>query len=44
MKRKLEQYQLIDHGEIKNYPLQFQEKIRSSIFRNSTRQDMNISK
>ena len=41
---KLKQYQLIDHDEIKNYSLQYQDQIRSSIFRNATRPDMNISK
>ena len=34
-KTKLEQYQLTDHDEIKNYVPQFQEQIRSSILRNS---------
>ena len=41
-KKKLQQYQTIDHDEIKNYPPHFQNQIRSSIFRNSTRSDMNI--
>ena len=41
-KKKLEQYQLIDHDEIKNHPPQFQKQIRSFIFRNSNRKDMNI--
>ena len=43
-KNKLKQYQTIDHDEIKNYPPHFQYQIRSSIFRNLTRQDMNIQK
>ena len=43
-KTKLEQYQLTDHDEIKNYVPQFQEQIRSSILRNSNREVMNISK
>ena len=42
--KKLQQYQTIDHDEIKNYPPHFQNQIRSSIFRNSTRSDMNIQK
>ena len=41
---KLKQYQLIDHDEIKNFPLEFQNQIQSSIFRNADRKDMNISK
>ena len=40
----MKQYQSIDHDEIKNYSLQYQDQIRSSIFRNATRPDMNISK
>ena len=43
-KKKLQQNQTIDHDEIKNYPLHFQDQIRSSIFRNSTRSYMNIQK
>ena len=43
-KKKLQQYQTIDHDEIKNYPPHFQNQIRSSIFRNSTRSDINIQK
>ena len=43
-KKKLQQYQTIDHDEIKNYPPHFQDQIRSSIFRNSTRSDMKIQK
>ena len=43
-KKKLEQYQTIDHDEIKNYPPHFQDQIRPSIFRNSTRSDMDIQK
>ena len=41
---KLKQYQLIQHDEIKNYPLEFQEQIRSSIFRSADCKNMNISK
>ena len=41
---KLKQYQLIDHDEIKNYPLEFQNQIQSSTFRNADHKDMNISK
>ena len=41
---KLKQYQLIDHEEIKNYPLEFQDQIRSSIFRSADHKDMNIPK
>ena len=40
----LKQYQLIYEKEIKNYPLEFQNQIRSSIFRSADRKDMNISK
>ena len=43
-KKKLQQYEAIDHDEIKNYPPHFPDQIRSSIFRNSTRSDMNIQK
>ena len=43
-KKKLQQNQTIDHDEIKNYPPHFQDQIRSSIFRNSTRSYMNIQK
>ena len=43
-KKKLQQYQTIHHAEIKNYPQHFQDQIQSSIFRNSTRSDMNIQK
>ena len=41
---KLKQYKLIDHDKIKNYPLEFQNQIQSSTFRNADRKDMNISK
>ena len=41
---KKKQYQTIDHKEIKPYPLQFQEPICSSIFRNSERKHMHIKK
>ena len=41
---KLKQYQLIDHDEIKNFSLEFQDQIVSSIFRSADRKDMNISK
>ena len=34
---------MIDHEEIKNYPLEFQEQIRSSIFQNADRKDMYVS-
>ena len=40
---KLKQNQLIDHEEIKNYPLEFQDQIRSSIFHSADCKDMNIS-
>ena len=43
-KNKLEQYQQIDHDEVKEYPPQYQEQIMSSIFQNSNRKDMNIEK
>ena len=35
---------MIDEKEIKNYPLELQNQIRSSIFRGADRKDMNISK
>ena len=38
---KLKQYQLIDQEEIRNYPLEFQDQIRSSIFYSADRKDMN---
>ena len=41
---KLKQYQTIDHDEIMKYPAQLREPICSSIFRNSKRKDMHISK
>ena len=44
IKKKLQQYQTIDHDKIKNYPPHFQDQTRSSIFRNSTRSDINIQK
>ena len=43
-KKKLQQYQTIDHDKVKNYPPHFQDLIRTSIFRNSARSDMNIQK
>ena len=43
-KKKLQQNQTIDHDEIKNYPPDFQDQIRSCIFRNSTPSYMNIQK
>ena len=36
------QYQTIDHEEIERYPLEFQEQICSSFFRNADRKDMLI--
>ena len=41
---KLKQYKTIDHNEIMKYPAQLPEQICSSIFRNSKRKDMHISK
>ena len=41
---KLKQYQTIDHDEIMKYSAQLPEQICSSIFRNSRRKDMHISK
>ena len=41
---KLKQYQTIDHDEIMKYPAQLRQQICSSIFRNSKRKDMHISK
>ena len=38
------QYQTVDHEEIKQYPLKYQEQICSSIFRNVTRKDMFVEK
>lgn len=40
--KKLQQYQTIDHGEIKKYPKHLQKKITSSIFRNIERKDMYV--
>ena len=34
---------MIDHEEIKKYPLEFQKQIPSSIFRNADRKDMYVS-
>ena len=41
---KKKQCQTIDHKEIKQYPLEFQEQICSSIFRNSERKHMHVQK
>ena len=41
---KLKQYQLINHEEIKNYPLEFQDQIQSSIFRSADHKNVNVSK
>ena len=41
---KLKQYQLIDHEEIKDYPLELKYQIRSSIFRSADCKDLNIFK
>ena len=41
---KLKQYHLIDHQEIMQYPPRICEEIFSSIFRNSNRKDMHITK
>ena len=38
------QNQTIDHEEIKRYPVEYQEQISSSIFRNADRKDMYIEK
>ena len=38
------QYQTVDHEEIKQYPLKYQEQIFSSIFRNVIRKDMFVEK
>ena len=38
------QYQTIDHEEIKRYPVQYQEQICPSFFRNPDRKDMYIEK
>ena len=35
---------MIDHEDIKNYTLEFQDQIRSSIFRSADCKDINISK
>ena len=40
----IKQYQTIDHDEIKRYPIEYQDQIRSSIFRNADRKDMFIEK
>ena len=41
---KLKQYHLFDHQEIMQYPPRIREEIFSSIFRNSNRKDMHITK
>lgn len=41
-KKKIQQYQTIDHEEIKKYPKHLQKQITSSIFRNIERKDMNV--
>ena len=41
---KLKQYHLIDHQEIMHYPSHICEEIFSSIFQNSNRKDMHITK
>ena len=38
------QYQTRDHDKIKQYPVEFQEQICSSIFRNLQRKDMHVEK
>lgn len=40
--KKIQQYQTIDHEEIKKYPKHLQKQITSSIFRNIERKDMNV--
>ena len=40
----IKQYQTIEHDEIKRYPIEYQDQIRSSIFRNADRKDMFIEK
>ena len=40
----IKQYQTIDHDEIKRYPIEYQDQIRSSIFRNAGRKDVFIEK
>ena len=40
----IKQYQTIDHDEIKRYPIEYKDQIRSSIFRNADRKDMFIEK
>ena len=41
---KLKQYHSIDHYEIVHYPLHIREENCSSIFRNSNRKDMYVTK
>ena len=41
---KIKQYRQIDHDEIKKYTIHYQERIMSSIFRNSNQKYMNIQK
>ena len=38
------QYQTIDNGEKKQYPVEYQEQICSSVFRNASRKDMFVEK
>ena len=40
----LKQYQTINHNKIKRYPIEYQDQIRSSIFRNADRKDMFVGK
>ena len=43
-KKTIEQYNTIDHDEIKKYPAKEQDQIMSSIFHNAKRNDMIIQK
>ena len=42
--KKIQQYQTIDHDKIKQYSPNHQETIRSSIFRNAKRKNMDVQK
>ena len=44
LKKKLNQYQTLDHDEIKQYLPQLRQQICSSIFRNANRKHMHIKK
>ena len=40
----IKQYQTIEHDEIKRYPIEYQDQVRSSIFHNGDRKYMFLEK